>query len=189
MWLMEVLDDAPEGSETAQRLRNQLDTPAQLRRLLSGDDVDENVLSIIVQRVGEESIEPLVEALTDSESRAIRRKVFDCLAEMPGQVRDRAIGLLGDERWYVLRNALALLQLVGPLPETCPLGPCLRTRTCGFAAKPSLSSSKAPNIGILQSFRARRQRRANGPNGPHGAPGWGRRDSGPYDREPGHRRG
>ena len=125
VWLMEILDEAPEGSETAQRLRNQLDTPAQLRRLLTGDDVDEDVLRVIVQRVGEESIEPLVEALTDSESRAIRRKVFDCLAEMPGQVRDRAIGLLEDERWYVLRNALALLQLVGPLPEDVLVGPLL----------------------------------------------------------------
>jgi hypothetical protein len=78
-------------------------TPVQLRRLLSGDDVDEESLRLLVERIGEKAIDPLFQFLTESDSNAIRRKVFDALASMKagaGAVAAIAVARLRDERLH-----------------------------------------------------------------------------------------
>lgn len=120
-WVLRQLDAASEGNRVAEHFRTKLTAPERLTRLLSGQDVDEETLDSLVRRIGPEAVEPLVSAISESESRAIRRKVFDCLAELDPErfpVTDRAMELLEDPRWYVKRNMLGLLQELEPLPDS-----------------------------------------------------------------------
>lgn len=114
--LFGFLDQAPEGSAVASELLERLTSSTQLQRLLSGADVHEATLQAVVRRIGTAAVEPLFQALTESESRAVRRRAFDCLAgaglDLSGIVAEK----LDDERWFVQRNMLALLQEMEHLP-------------------------------------------------------------------------
>lgn len=104
-------------SVTIGRIRRYLTAPAQVRRLLSGDDVDEASLATVVEQMGPEAVGPLMDALVESESRAVRRKVFDRLSGMEEHLRAEIGRRLEDARWYVVRNMLALIQRLDDPPE------------------------------------------------------------------------
>jgi len=73
-------------------------------------------------RGGEDGAEALIEQLTAAESLSDRRIYFDSLVKLSAGV-PTLIHMLGDERWYVVRNAADLLgemraeQAQGPLAE------------------------------------------------------------------------
>ncbi len=115
--VIELLEEAPPGCHTAELLKEQVDSPLQLRKLLSRDDVDDRALTRLVERLGTRAVSPLVDALTESESRAIRRKVFDRLVALGPMVAEEAERLIADDRWFVLRNGLALFQQLGSMPQ------------------------------------------------------------------------
>jgi len=117
-FLIDLLEEVDEDSEVAGRIRTQLTSPAQLRRLLGGDSVDAEALRRIVDRMGESAYEPLLDVLAESDSRSVRRAVFDQLASRVDEVGDRVVDRLEDSRWFVLRNLLALIQRFGYLPDS-----------------------------------------------------------------------
>ncbi len=114
--LLELLGTAPDGNPVAQLIERRLSTPALLNRMLAGDDLDPRALRWLVDRLGPDALIPLFDSLSSSESRAVRRHVFDCLADGGDAVARRALAELEDERWFVKRNALALLQKLDALP-------------------------------------------------------------------------
>lgn len=116
-YLLEMVDSAPEGSEVAAKLQDHLTSPSQLRRLLSSSDVDETTLRSVVQRMGKEAIPTLLDALIESESRSVRRKVFDVLSQMGEDVGEAIMARLDEPRWFVVRNMLALVQRLPERPE------------------------------------------------------------------------
>lgn len=116
-YLLELVQQAPPGSLAAARVREHLTRPANLRRFLAGPDVDETSLRGIVEPMGTEAIPVLLDALVDSESRSVRRKVFDLLAQMGAPLGPALMARLQDPRWYALRNFLALAQRIPQLPE------------------------------------------------------------------------
>jgi hypothetical protein len=59
-------------------------------------------------------IEPLLDRLTEEESKALRLLYLELLKEFGGAVKDQLIKRLGDKRWYVVRNLLVLRQLNDP---------------------------------------------------------------------------
>jgi hypothetical protein len=115
--LLELLDGAPAESSVAEMIRAHLMTPLQLKRMLSGDDVDDESLRILVERLGKAAVEPLFQYLMESESRAVRRKIFDVLGTMGKTISDATMERLKDERWFVKRNMLALIQRLDTIPE------------------------------------------------------------------------
>jgi hypothetical protein len=115
--LFTLLDQAPEESKVAEELLNYLTSPTRLERLLSGADIHEASLRAVVERIGKAAVDPLFEFLTESESRAVRRRAFDCLSFLDVDLNERIMETLGDERWFVQRNMLALLQHAERLPQ------------------------------------------------------------------------
>jgi hypothetical protein len=115
--LLDLLDQAPPGSRVAESIRTDLSTPETLRRLLVEDKLDQRSLDVMVTRLGVGAVEPLLDVLEDSESRAVRRMVFDALAEMGPTVAEHAVSRLEDAEWFVLRNILTLMQRLDPLPD------------------------------------------------------------------------
>jgi hypothetical protein len=114
--LLRLVDEAPESSRVARHIRGQLASPGHLRRLLSGEDVDEDTLATLVERMGAAAVDPMLDVLAESDSRSVRRKVFDVLSRLGPVVAERAVERLDDKRWFVLRNMLALLQRLDDLP-------------------------------------------------------------------------
>ncbi len=64
----------------------------------------------IIKQVGEPFIEPLLDRLTEEESKTLRLLYLDLLKEFGGAVKDQLIKRLGDKRWYVVRNLLFVLR-------------------------------------------------------------------------------
>ncbi|TVP57105.1 MAG: hypothetical protein EA351_06575 [Gemmatimonadales bacterium] len=108
---------APPDSRAAREIEEFLVTPEQLRVLLSGDDVDDASLAAMVNRLGDHALDPLFDRLAGSESRTIRRKIFDCLTAMGERVSGTVMSYLEDPPWFVQRNMLALLQRMPALPH------------------------------------------------------------------------
>lgn len=120
--VFETLNEAGPQNQAAAQLRDELASSGRLSELLAQEDVDERVLAAMVDQIGAEAVDLMLEALAESESRAIRRKVLDRLARLePGRfpVVEKTLEALSREtRWYVLRNLLGLLEEIGSLPES-----------------------------------------------------------------------
>jgi len=114
--LFDLMAEIPD-SVTNGRIRKYVTSAAQVRRLLGGDDVDESALASIVDEMGAEAVRPLMDALVESESRSVRRKVFDRLTAMEEDLTREILERLDDSRWYVVRNMLALVQRLETLPS------------------------------------------------------------------------
>ncbi len=67
----------------------------------------------LLQRLGPTAIRHVLGVLAETDNRRLRQMLLDLLAGIgPAVVRD-ATALLGDARWYVVRNMLLLLRRVG----------------------------------------------------------------------------
>jgi hypothetical protein len=115
--LLGMLGEVPDGSGVAERIRNQLTSPSLFRHLLASGLVDAQSLQTLVDRMGSVAVDPLLDVLADSDSRSVRRLVFDALVSMGPFVAQRAVERLRDGRWFVLRNMLSLLQRLEHVPD------------------------------------------------------------------------
>jgi HEAT repeat protein len=100
----------------AGRIRSYLTSPDHFRELLIDGLVDDEAFRTLVDEMGTTAVEPLLHVLADSDSRTVRRRVFDMLAGMGPVVGERAVERLRDGRWFVLRNTLSLLQRLQAVP-------------------------------------------------------------------------
>lgn len=114
--IMELLVDAPPGNEVAERIHARLSSPEAFRRLVEEGRVDDQALRRLTADMGEAALGPLLDVLAESGSRSVRRRIFDILSGMGPGVAERAVQRLQDERWFVVRNMLALLHRLDHLP-------------------------------------------------------------------------
>ena len=115
--LVELLDSAGAKNKVRRELQRHLIQPSLLQQMISETDVDQTALQVLFAGMGSEAIQPLMEVLSDSDSRSVRRKVFDHLVGMGPDVAEHAVEGLADSRWFVQRNMLALLQRLETMPE------------------------------------------------------------------------
>jgi len=78
----------------------------------------------VLTRTGEDGADALIEQLVGAEERSERRIYFDALLELRAGV-PTLLHMLGDPRWYVARNAAALLGELGSPQAEQPLGELL----------------------------------------------------------------
>jgi hypothetical protein len=157
-YLLELADSASGGSQVGERLREFLTSPTQLRRLLSGEDVQEETLDAVVSRMGTPAIPILLEILTESEARSIRRKVFDVLAGFGEEVGPFLSERLDDSRWFVIRNMLALVRRLPESPQGFTAGPFLdhadarvRREAVALATREGRLRERALALGLADS--------------------------------------
>ena len=79
---------------------------------------------IVLTRTGEDGADALIEQLAAAEERSERRIYFDALLELRAGV-PTLLHMLGDPRWFVARNAAALLGELGPAEAEQPLSELL----------------------------------------------------------------
>ena len=109
--LVAALEDAPPQSNVASQLWVHLATPERVEELLARDNIDFVALYRVLDHMNHAVTAPiLMRTLTDSESRAARMGVFKRLASLDvGALEPLVLEGLKDERWFVRRNMLALL--------------------------------------------------------------------------------
>jgi hypothetical protein len=115
--LLDALAEVPESQWTAAAVWARIATADVVRQLAAREPVDFPTLERLVPRVGLAAAAPLFDALATAEARGTRRGLLAQLAKMGSAIAPLAIQRLGDSRWYVTRNLLALLEELSPLPE------------------------------------------------------------------------
>jgi hypothetical protein len=129
--LLDALEAAPgTGGQVEIALWQRLTSPGIIRQLVEMEPVNFAVLDRLLPRLGAPAVEPLLDALASSESRATRRGLLDRASRLPVDIAQAVVRRLGDTRWYVQRNMLVLLDALPRLPA-------------GFSPEPYLAHGDA----------------------------------------------
>jgi hypothetical protein len=126
--LMALLHEAGAENSAAQQLWRHLATKERLTELLARDTIDFNSLDPILDRMSAAAIAPvLMETLVESPVRGTRMGVFKRLANMELAILEPLmVERLKDDRWYVRRNMLALLNEKNAISDVVTLAPLAR---------------------------------------------------------------
>ena len=114
--LVTLLEQAPEGTSAAAELWERAMSPETMAWVLSKEPVDFATVDRLLPRMRERAIEPLLDALAEAEVRATRRAILDRLIGLGPALGPSITTRLADERWYVKRNLLSLLEELPVLP-------------------------------------------------------------------------
>jgi hypothetical protein len=115
--LLELLSTRPAGGDAvAEAVLSRLLHPAALASLVAREPIDIASLDSLLPFMSAESYELLLDALASSESRTTRRKLLDRVAHSALDLSLSITARLEDERWYVQRNMLLLLERMGRIP-------------------------------------------------------------------------
>ena len=116
--LLGLLEEAPPETGAAQVLWGRAVSEDTLRWLLAKEPVDFAMVDRLLPRLGDSAAEPLLDALAEAEARATRRALLDRVTKLGPVLGPSITARLADDRWYVKRNLLSLLD---ELPEP-PVG-------------------------------------------------------------------
>jgi HEAT repeat protein len=132
-----------QAKRCALRLRDPEIVAALVEALVTRDPTDRH-LRHLIRLLGPPVVEGLLAALGDEQDLKRRRQLFDVLVRLGPTVVPHAVGLLRAERWYVRRNALALLREIGRGLDLAHLvrlwsDPDLRVRLEAIKAAPAFA--------------------------------------------------
>ena len=83
-------------------------------------------VTLLIQVLGRAFIEPLLDRMAEEENMSLRRFMMDRVQSFGEAARPYLIARLSDSRWYVLRNIVIMLRVLGPMQESEKLRPLLR---------------------------------------------------------------
>ncbi|HLG59907.1 MAG TPA: hypothetical protein VI485_31500 [Vicinamibacterales bacterium] len=116
--VLDLLTVRPEAAaDVADLVLARLTNPGALKAILEHDPIDVASLDSLLPRLSLVGYQQLLGALASSESRATRRKLVDRLAKTELHIGALIAEYLEDDRWYVQRNMLVLLERSGRVPE------------------------------------------------------------------------
>jgi hypothetical protein len=127
--ILDALETAPDGGGQAGfTLWQRLTSPALVAQLVAAEPLNFAVLDRLLPRLGPAAIEPVLDALAESESRTTRRGLLDRAGRIQADIGAAVVKRLGDPRWYVQRNMLVLLDALPRVPPDFRLDPFLAHR-------------------------------------------------------------
>src|SRR5437899_10584658 len=148
--LLDALEGGVADTAAAATVRARIATAAAVQQIVARAPIDFKLLERLVPLVGAAAAPPLLDALAAAESRGARRGLLAQLAKMGAEIAPFVIVRLGDSRWYVRRNLLALLEELGPPPpgfsrsEERRVG---KEGRCGAAPRPAVKASQVSAYG------------------------------------------
>jgi hypothetical protein len=114
--LADILDHGPQ-TPTSEQLWKYLTTPERLTRELAASPLNEEAVAILVERIGSDAAESLLDRLATAPDRSTRAAVMKQLIALGPAVGPVAMRWLPGGPWYVQRNVLFLLGRLGTWPE------------------------------------------------------------------------
>ena len=115
--LLSLLAQTPDDNPAAEALWLLLPLQDELRRALSGTEPDAALVERLLPRLGLEATDPLLDALAEADSRALRRRLLTWLTRLGPGIGSMVLARLDSPHWYVLRNMLVLLAGMDPWPS------------------------------------------------------------------------
>lgn len=110
------LDRIPDSTTAVPSIFDYLEAPETLRRVLLTEPVDTDGTRDLLSRCGPARLEPILDALTLSESQGTRQLILDRLREIGESARGPIMARLDSSPWYVQRNLLMLLAAMPAIP-------------------------------------------------------------------------
>jgi len=121
--LYTVLTFLPPGAAmTADLIRARLGSARAMQLLMSREPVDLKMLDALAPFLRIDGYEVLLDALITTNNRSTRRKLLERLAPTDLDVGPLIVARLDDERWYVQRNLLLLLERLCRVPPGFDVG-------------------------------------------------------------------
>jgi hypothetical protein len=115
--VFETLAARPEGGgEVSDQFLRRLTRPEAHEAIVTHEPIDVASLDAVLPRLSRAGYARLLSALATSENRATRRRLLDRLARTDEDIAPLVVEHLEDERWFVQRNMLVLLERTGRVP-------------------------------------------------------------------------
>jgi hypothetical protein len=111
----ELLKAAPQ-TQAAEKLWQYVATPERLELALAASPMDQESVAILVDRIGAEATNSLIDRLASAEDRSTRAAIMKQLLALGPGVGRTAAARLPDAPWYLQRNILVLLGKRGSWP-------------------------------------------------------------------------
>ncbi len=112
----ELLKSAPQ-SKAADDLWRYVATPERLEAELAASPMDQDAVTILVERIGTAATNSLLDRLASADDRSTRAAIMKQLLGLGPEVAAVAIQRLPTAPWYLQRNILVLLGRLGSLPD------------------------------------------------------------------------
>jgi hypothetical protein len=112
----DLLNAAPH-TESARKLWQHVATPERLDRELAGSPLDQEAVAILVNRIGAEATNSLLDRLASANDRSTRAVIMKQLLALGAGIGRVAVARLPDAPWFLQRNILVLLGKLGSWPE------------------------------------------------------------------------
>jgi len=119
--LLDLLENPPEDTSAADDLWQVATTPKMVRQIVDSEPPDFSILDRMLPRLESDAAAPILHALSESESQTTRLELIERLVMMGPKIAPMVVERLEDERWYVRRNMLVLLNRLPSLPEELSL--------------------------------------------------------------------
>jgi hypothetical protein len=119
--VFDMLKELPVGNEAADAILGHLATPARLAGLMKEEPIDFVAVDGLIRNMGVAAVRPLIEELTEAKTRTTRREIMDRLVGFGPTIGPFVMEHLEDERWYVVRNMIALLREAGCSVDDVPV--------------------------------------------------------------------
>ena len=110
------LDTGPQN-QTTQQLWQYVATPQRLELELAASPLDPEALRILVERIGTDAAESLLDRLASASDRSTRAAIMKQLLAMGPAAGIAAVARLTKAPWFLQRNILVLLGRLGVWPD------------------------------------------------------------------------
>jgi hypothetical protein len=114
-WMLEALGAATAPTAAA-ALRQRIATPMQLEQVLAQEPLNLPLLDKLLGALGVAAADTLLDVLIRAENSQTRRVLIERLMRLGPGAAPAVIRRLDDDRWFVMRNMLALLGEMTALP-------------------------------------------------------------------------
>ncbi|MFQ5703919.1 MAG: HEAT repeat domain-containing protein [Gemmatimonadales bacterium] len=114
-WLLDLVDDEQSPVASA-AIVEQLGGRERFESLLQADPIDAAALDLLLQHIGVNAAEPMLEVLVESDSQQTRRTILDRLVKLGPDIFPFLMTHLDDPRWFVQRNMLSIIGEMQDLP-------------------------------------------------------------------------
>jgi len=115
-WVLDTVRKG-KGANLLREFWERFGSDEHIHAIASQEPLEPEVLGTIIAKVGSRAATPLLDVLAESESSQTRRYLVNCIAEFGPKISDEIIRRLADERWFVIRNLLAIMNEWEAFPD------------------------------------------------------------------------
>jgi len=147
--LVGMLDSAPEHSLSVPSIWANLAGSELLGIILEQGESHIEAIDRILQQAGAAAIEPMLDALAETESRAIRHRLLTALGALGSLAGPPLVARLRGAEWYVQRNLLLVLGALDQWPpdfDPLPYAGAEDPRVRREAVKLMLAGAQRPEL-------------------------------------------